>query len=133
MASGIYERWKANTWKKLHDMVNDTINIALYGASYTFTATDDFYTTTSEIAGVGGYTTGGAALASKTVTEGATAVWDAADPQWTSATFSTYFAAIYDVTPCNTLICALDFGGVQTVTSGTFTIVFASSGIIRLT
>ena len=132
MASGIYDRWKANTWKKLHDMVNDTINIALYGASYVYTSTDDFYATTNEISGTG-YTAGGAALASKTVTEGTTAVWDAADPQWTTATFSTFFAAIYDVTPCNTLICALDFGGVQQVTAGTFTIVFASSGIIRLT
>jgi len=133
MASGIYNRFKSHIMKKLMDLVNDTIKVALYGASYSFTATDTVYTATGEIPNGSGYTTGGATLASKTVTEGASAIFDAADSQWTTATFSTYFAAIYDNTPCNTLICAIDFGGVQTVTSGTFTIVYASSGIVRLT
>ena len=133
MASGIYNRFKSHIMKKLMDLVNDTIKVALYGASYTFTATDTVYTTTSEIANGNGYTTGGLAMTTKTVTEGASAVFDADDSAWTSSTFSTYFAVIYDNTPCNTLIAAIDFGGVQTVTSGTFTIQYASSGIIRLT
>ena len=132
MSSGIYNRFKSHIMKKLMDLVNDTIKVALYGASVTFTATDTVYTTTNEIAGTG-YTAGGASLANKSVTEGATAVWDADDPSWATATFSTYFAAIYDNTPCNTLICLIDFGGVQTVTAATFTIQYASSGIIRLT
>ena len=118
--------------KKLMDLVNDTIKVALYGASVTFTATDTVYTTTNEIAGTG-YTAGGATLATKAVTEGGTAIWDADDPSWTTSTFSTFFAAIYDNSPCNTLICLIDFGGVQTVTGATFTIQYASSGIIRLT
>lgn len=133
MASGIYNRFKSHIMKKLMDLVNDTIKVALYGASYTFTATDTVYTATSEVANGNGYTTGGAALTTKTVTEGASAVFDADDSTWSSATFSAYFAVIYDNTPCNTLIAAIDFGGVQTVTSGTFTIQYASSGIIRLT
>lgn len=133
MASGIYTRFKANLMKRLHDLVNDTVKIALYGASYSFTATDDFYTATAELASTGGYTTGGASLTTKAVTEaGATGVFDADDAAWSSATFSTYFAVIYDNTPCNTLICAIDFGGVQTVTAGTFTVQFASSGIVIL-
>ncbi len=132
MVSGIYNRWKSNVWKKLHDMVNDTIKVALYGASFAFTATDTAYTTTNEIAGTG-YTAGGNTLTTKAVTEAATAIWDADDPQWTTATFSAYHAVIYDQTPCNTLVCAIDFGGVQTVTAATFTIQFASSGIIRKT
>jgi hypothetical protein len=133
MASGIYNRFKAHIMKKLMDLVNDTIKVALYGASYTFTATDTVYTATSEVANGSGYTTGGAALTTKTVTEGATAVFDADDSSWAAATFSAYFAVMYDQTPCNTLICAIDFGGVQTITNGTFTLQYASSGIIRLT
>lgn len=133
MASGIYTRFKLTLMKKLMDLANDTIKVALYGNSHTFTASNTTYTTTGEIAGTGGYTTGGATLGSKTTTEsGTTAVFDAADTSWSSATFSCYHAVIYDPTPCNTLICAIDFGGVQTVTSGTFTIQYASSGIIIL-
>lgn len=132
MASGIYNRFKFNLMKKLIDLANDTIKVALYGASYVFTATDLAYTTTNEIAGTG-YSAGGSALTGQTVTEAATCVFTASNTSWTTSTFSAYFAVIYDPTPCNTLICAIDFGGVQTITSGTFTLQYASSGIIRLT
>lgn len=131
-ASGIYNRFKVNVLKGMCDLVNNTVKVALYLQSFAFTATDTAYTTTNEVVATG-YTAAGATLANKTVTEGATAMWDADDTAWTSSTFSAYFAVLYDVTPCNTLICAIDFGGVQTVTSGTFTLQYASSGILRLT
>ena len=132
MASGIYNRFKSHIMKKLMDLVNDTIKVALYGASFSFTATDTAYTTTNEIGG-NGYSAGGATLGNTSVTEGATAVFDADDSTWPASSFSAYHAVMYNQSPCNTLICAIDFGGVQTVTSGTFTIQYASSGIIRLT
>lgn len=132
MASGIYDRFKSHIMKKLMDLVNDTIKVALYGASRTFASSDTVYTTTNEIAGTG-YSAGGATLANKSVTEGATAIFDADDASWAGATFSAYHAVLYDQTPCNTLICMIDFGGVQTITGGTFTLQYASSGIIRLT
>ena len=132
MASGIYNRFKANLMRKLHDMVNDTIKVALYGASAAFTATDTAYTTTNEIAGTG-YSAGGATLSGNAVAEAATAVFSASNTSWAGASFSAFFAVLYDQTPCNTLICMIDFGGVQTITSGTFTIQYASSGIIRIT
>ena len=131
-ASGIYNRFKSHLMKKLMDLVNDTVKVALYMASYTFTATDTVYATTYEVIGTG-YTAAGATLATKTVAEAATAMFDADDTAWTTATFSCNFAVLYDVSPCNTLICAIDFGGTQSVTAGTFTIQYASSGIIRLT
>lgn len=132
MASGIYNRFKANLFKRLHDLVNDTVKVALYGPSFAFTASDTAYSTTNEIGGTG-YSAGGATLSNKGVTEAGTAVWDADDPSWAGASFSAYFALFYDQTPCNTLICAVDFGGVQTITGGTFTLQIASSGILRLT
>jgi hypothetical protein len=131
-ASGVHNRFKSHIMKKLMDLVNDTIKVALYMASYTFSATDTVYATTYEVIGTG-YTAGGATLATKSVTEAATAMWDADDTAWTTSTFSCNFAVLYDVSPCNTLICAIDFGGTQTVTAGTFTIQYASSGILRLT
>jgi hypothetical protein len=61
-----------------------------------------------------------------------TATFDATDTSWTTATFTAYHAVIYDTTNTSSLICSIDFGGAQTVTSGTFTIEWNSSGIISL-
>ena len=132
MASGIYNRLKANLMNKEVDLEADTINVALYDNSHAFTATDTTYTTTNELATAGGYTQGGQALAGKAVTEAATTYWDATDTSWTSATFSTYHCVIYDSTVSDDLICSIDFGGEQTVTSGTFTIQWHANGIISL-
>ena len=42
-------------------------------------------------------------------------------------------AVIYDTTVTSDLICSIDFGGAQTVTTGTFTIQWATEGILNLT
>ena len=133
MASGIYNRFKANIFNKIVDLEGDTINVSLYDNSHSFTATDTVYTTTNELTTTGGYTQGGKALASKAVTEAATTKWDAADSTWTSATFTAYHAVIWDDTVgTDDLICSIDFGGAQTVTAGTFTIQWHADGIITL-
>ena len=133
MASGIYNRFKANIFNKIVDLEGDTINVSLYNNSHSFTATDTVYTTTNELATTGGYTQGGVALASKAVTEAATTKWDAADSTWTSATFTAYHAVIWDDTVgTDDLICSIDFGGAQTVTAGTFTIQWHADGVITL-
>ena len=132
MASGIYNRFKANLMNKEVDLEADTIKVALYDNSHSFTASDTDYTTTNELATAGGYTRGGATLSGKAVTEAATTKWDATDISWASATFSAYHAVIYDSSVSNDLILSLDFGGVQTISSGTFTIQWHTSGIITL-
>ena len=132
MASGIYNRFKANLMNKEVDLEADTIRVALYNSSHAYTATDNVYTVTNEITGTG-YTAGGAALASKAVTQAATTKFDAADISWTTATFTAAHAVIYDDTHAtNDLLCSIDFGGNQTVTSGTFTIQWHADGIITL-
>lgn len=133
MASGLYNRFKHHVMAGMMDLVNNTVKVALYGASFAFTATQTVYSVSMELLGVGGYTAGGATLGNKSVSEAATSVFDADDTAWAAATFTVNFAVLYDVTPCNTLICAIDLGGAQTVTAATFTIQYASSGIIRLT
>lgn len=133
MASGIYNRFKANLMNKVVDLEADTINVSLYDDSHAFTATDTDYTTDNELATAGGYTQGGAALDGKAVTEGATTKWDATDLAWSSATFTAYHAVIYDSTAGDDLICSIDFGGAKTVASGTFTIMWDAAGIITLT
>ncbi|MBI4092282.1 MAG: hypothetical protein HY427_03715 [Candidatus Levybacteria bacterium] len=114
------------------DLEADTIKVALYNSSHAFTATDNVYTTTNEITGTG-YTAGGAALAGKAVTQAATTKWDANDISWTTATFTVAHGVIYDDTHAtNDLIASIDFGGNQTVTTGTFTIQWHADGIITL-
>ncbi len=132
MASGIYNRFKANLMNKVVDLEADTIKVTLYDNSHSFTATDTDYTTDNELATTGGYTQGGATLASKAVTEAATTKWDADDTAWAAATFTAYHAVIYDSTAGNDLIASIDFGGAKVVAAGTFTIQWDAAGIITL-
>lgn len=132
MASGIYNRLKANLMNKVVDLEADTIKVTLYDTNHSFTATDTDYTTSNELTTTGGYTQGGMTLANAAVTEAATTKWDADDVVWTSATFTAFHAVIYDSTASNDLIASIDFGGAKTVAAGTFTIQFDSSGIITL-
>ena len=113
---------------------SDTLHIALYTSSATLSAATDGYITANEVANGNGYTTGGIALASKTVIENSTSgVFDAADPEFTSATFTARGALIYNKTlgdassNARGAIAILDFGGDFTVAGGTFKIVFPAN------
>ena len=135
MASGIYNRFKANLMNKEIDLEADTIKIALLNNSHSFTATHNTWSQVSanEIANGNGYTTGGATLANKAVTQAATTKWDSDSPAWAAFTATVYHAVIYDDTHAtDDLICSIDFGGAQTVAAATFTINFHSDGIITL-
>ena len=126
-----------------HHLDSDNIYIALYTSSADLSAATDGYVTSGEVANGNGYTTAGNALASKAVTENSTSgVFDAADPEWTSATFTARGALIYNKTlgdassNARGAIAVIDFGGDFTVAGGTFKIVFpaatASNAIVRI-
>lgn len=140
MASGIYNQWKTELMNKIYDLGSggDTIRGPLYNNTHAFNADDTGYTATNEITGTG-YTAKGEALTSQTVTQDNTddeGVFDAANLSWTSASFTAYHCVLFSDTPtspADPLICSIDFGGAQTVTSGTFTIQWAAEGIINIT
>ena len=126
-----------------HHLDSDSIYIALYTSSASLGAATDGYVTSGEVANGNGYTTAGVALASKTVEENSTSgVFDAADPEWTSATFTARGALIYNKTlgdassNARGAIAVIDFGGDFSVAGGTFKIVFpantASNAIVRI-
>jgi len=134
MASGIYDRFKANIFNKEVDLEADTIKVMLLNNTHAFTNTHNVKADISanEISGTG-YTAGGAALAGKAVTQGTTTKFDANDIQWTGASFTAYHAVLYDDSLVNDdLIASIDFGGAMTVTAGTFTIQWHANGIITL-
>ena len=118
----------------------NTFKLALYTSSATLGASTTAYSSSNEITNTSGtaYTAGGKALTSVTPTlDSSTAVCDFADVSWTSASFTARGCLIYnDSHSTNASVCAIDFGGDKTATSGTFTIQFpaaaATTAIIRI-
>ena len=127
--------FKAEILDEQHDLAADTIKVALYTSSASLGASTTAYSTSNEVSG-SGYTAGGVALTSTTVsTSGTTAYFDADDPSWTSASFTANGALIYNDTNADKAIAVLAFGGDFTVAGGTFRIVFPAAGtnaIIRI-
>lgn len=107
-----------------------------YGAATT--SYDTLVSNSDELPNGSGYTTGGNTLTSVTpVADGTTAVCDFNDTTWSSATFTTCGAIIYNDTASGNPACAvLSFSGDQSVSSGDFTIQFpaaaAATAIIRI-
>ncbi len=94
-----------------------------------------------EVPNGSGYTTGGFAwTAAQNITPQlttTTAYWQwSVNPSWTSATFSTGGCIIYNSSASNKAVYVGSFGGTQTVTSGTLTLVLptnnSSSALLRL-
>lgn len=120
----------------------DTINVALMTSAYTPNIdTDVFFNDidANEASGTG-YTAGGMALASKTVTQDNTndrAAFDAADTEWTTITITARYYVIYvDGATAGVndyLIGYESFGSDQSATAGTFTIQWDTTGILLLT
>jgi len=138
--------FKVELFKGLHDLQNgaDTLKIALLksvsSGSGTYGAGTTNYSTVTgnsdETSGTG-YSAGGNTLTNVTPTsDGTTAICDFADTTWSSASFTTCGAVIYNTNNSNSAVAVLSFGGDQTVSSGDFQIQFpaaaASTAIIRI-
>ena len=134
MASGIYNRFKANLMNKVVDMEADTINVALMTSSHDFSSGSTTWAQVSGAQATGtGYVAGGTTLAGKAVTEAATTKWDATDVAWSGSTITARHAVIYDDTVTDDqLVCSFDFGEDKSSVSGTFTIQWHTDGIITL-
>jgi hypothetical protein len=136
IAQAMCTSFKAEILDEGHDLVADTIKIALFTSSASLGAATTAYSTSNEVANGNGYATGGVELTSRAVaTSGTTAYFDAADPSWTSATFTANGAMIYNSSNSNKAIAILAFGGDFTVAGGTFQIIFPAAGanaIVRI-
>ena len=138
MVSGTYDVLKVDLYDGSVDLAagGDTIKVALLDGTASFTAGNSVLTdviatpgNAPEISG-GGYTNGGETLLNQIVSLAAnTATFNGDDTEWTSATFTTNFALIYDTGNTDSLMHLIDFSGPQSVTAGTFTIVWNVLGI----
>lgn len=127
--------FKKELYEGVHNLLTDTIKIALYEATADLGAATTIYTATGEISGTG-YTTTGKTLTGATVSSDSngTAFVSFNNVTWNPAAFTCRGALIYNASKGNKSIAVLDFGS-DKVATNTFTITFpanvASSAIIR--
>ena len=120
--------WLAEaSWKvALFTSASDCLTKSLYSAC------------SNEVSNVGtGYTTGGVTLtraawgAGSGYVDTTNANLDASDSSWTTASFTARYAVVYN-TSTSKIRFVYDFGTNQTVTAGTFTVIWNSGGLVKV-
>jgi hypothetical protein len=125
--------FKAEIYQAVHNLLTDTIKIALYTADATLDENTTVYTSTNEVV-ASGYTAGGQIMTGVALgTSGYTVYVNWANVSW-STSVTARCALIYNASQGNKSIAVLDFGADKTST-GTFTITMpantATSALIR--
>jgi len=118
-------------------LMTGTWKVALLDNGFTYaTGTHVNYTDVvgDELAAAGNYTTGGETMTgvARSYVDTTNVKIDADDAQWTTATFTARYACVYSTTAPYKIRAIYDFGGDKSVTGGTFTIQWNSSGLIKI-
>ena len=123
--------------------INDTIKVSLHTATYTPNQDTEEYRSsvaalvTNELPAAGGYTVRGTTLAGKSLTYDSTTNESrliAGNASWASATFTCQIAVIYKDTGTDStsvLQGYVNMGAAQSVSSGTFTIQWDATGVLK--
>jgi hypothetical protein len=112
--------FKAELYQGIHDLLTDTIKIALYTASANLNETTTVYDSTDETSGTG-YVPGGVTMTGITInTSGYTAYVGFNDVVF-NASVTARCALIYNASQGNKSIAVLDFGSDKTSTNFTIT------------
>ena len=112
--------FKAEVYQAVHNLLTNTIKIALYTASANLDENTTVYSTTNEVVAAG-YTAGGEIMTGVTLnSSGYTVYVNFANVSW-STSVTARCALIYNASQGNKSIAVLDFGSDKTSTS-TFTI-----------
>jgi hypothetical protein len=134
----------ANSFKKeilegIHDLESggDVFKLALYTSAANLSAATTSFTTGSEVANTGQYTSGGGTLTGQSTSlDTGVAIVDFAELSFTGVTLTARGALIYNTSESNKAVAVLDFGGDKTATAGTFTIQFpafnSTAAILRI-
>ena len=125
--------FKSEVYQAVHNLLTDTIKIALYTANANLDADTTVYSDLNEVV-ASGYTAGGAVMTGVTLnTSGYTVYVNFANVSWSTAV-TARCALIYNASKSNKSIAVLDFGSDKTSTT-TFTITMpantATSALIR--
>ena len=120
----------------VHDLLTDTIKIALYTSIAALGPNTTVYGVANEVVGTG-YVAGGKVLTGVTIANLNDVVYvDFADVVWNPAAFTAAGALIYNASKSNKSIAVLSFGADKTATN-TFTVQMptnsSSSALLRFT
>lgn len=108
--------FKVELPQAVHDLLTDTIKMALYTASATLNADTTIYDTSDEVV-ASGYSAGGVVLTDATILSAdGSAYIDFADAVWTAA-LTARGALIYNASKGNKSVAVLDFGADKTSTT----------------
>jgi len=120
----------------VHNLLTDTLKMALYTSASNINEDTTVYTTTAEVSG-GGYSAGGQTITGAQISASNGIVYVTFNNVvWTPATFTAAGGLIYNVSKGNKSIAVLSFGADKTA-SGTFTVQMppntSSSALLRFT
>jgi hypothetical protein len=126
--------FKAELYEAIHNLLTDTLKLALYTANANLDESTTVYTTANEITGTG-YSAGGNVVTGAAISSsGYTAFVTFNNVLWVPAAFTTRCALLYNASKANRSIAVLDFGSDKTCTN-TFTVTMpsntATSALIR--
>ena len=113
--------FKAELYEAIHNLLTDTLKLALYTAEANLDASTTVYTTANEITGTG-YSAGGNVVTGVTISSSGFTAWVTFNNVlWVPAAFTTRCALLYNASKANRSIAVLDFGSDKTCTN-TFTV-----------
>lgn len=111
--------FKAECWQAVHNLLTDTLKIALYTSSASLDEATTVYTSADEVSGAG-YTAGGQDITGVTLNTSGFSVYSSFDnPSWVGPLTARY-ALLYNASKGDKSIAVLDFGADKTV--ATFTV-----------
>ena len=135
MANVIYNNFLDRIADKVYDMTNDVLKLVLLDDGHTPNAAHVYYSDISgdELSDGNGYDTGGLIMTGVTWTQAAgTATFDAANPQFLHANFTSGYAVAVNTTVSNELITLIDYTENKQAKNITFEIRFHVDGIFGI-
>lgn len=113
--------FKQEMLQAVHNLLTDTIKLALYTSTATLNEGTTAYSATNETSGTG-YSAGGIVLTGATINTSNNVVYVSFNNAvWSPASFTTAGGLIYNASKSNKSIAVLSFGGDKTATN-TFTV-----------
>jgi len=112
--------FKAELYEGIHDLLTDTLRIALYTAEADLNESTTVYTATAEVVGAG-YVAGGVTLTGVTINSSGYTAYVNFDNVMFGASVTARCALIYNASKSDRAIAVLDFGSDKTSASFTIT------------
>lgn len=113
--------FKAQLPQGVHDLLTDTIKLALYTSSATLDENTTVYSVTNQVVGTG-YSAGGVVLTGVTLNTASSVVYiNFNNAVWNPASFTAAGGLIYNASKSNKSIAVLSFGA-DKIATNTFTV-----------